>query len=58
MKEIIKQLKARGISQRAFAEKLGVHETRLSQWISGYRNPSKAAVTAMKLVLELHFPAN
>lgn len=56
MKEIIKQLKERGISQRSFSEKLGVHETRLSQWISGYRKPSKLALLSMKLILDLHFP--
>lgn len=38
-KEILKSLiEKTGLTQRAFGEKIGVDETRISHWLSGYRN--------------------
>lgn len=56
--EILKQLiKQSGLSQREFAAKAGKPETRISEWLSGARNPKLSAIIEManKLNFDISF---
>lgn len=53
--QIKADLKSNRISQREFAAKLGVDESTLSRWLNGRRQPTKATMTALRLVYSLYY---
>ena len=47
-KDIIKEImETYHLSQRAFAEAIGVHQTAISQWILGKKKPSYDSIMAI-----------
>lgn len=49
---ILLRLKEKGMSQVDLAGLANVKDTLISQWISGYRNPSGAAKAALYYILK------